>query len=79
MRIITTAQEKKALKIITKLRRAILSDNFTERLIAVEELAALTEIIGGLKGLQRELTIIEKDLELSRLAMDKQEEARHDE
>ena len=78
MRIITTAQEKKALNIITKLRRAILNDNFTERLTAVEELAELTGIIGGLKGLQRELTIIENDLELSRLAMDKQEEASPD-
>ncbi len=78
MRIITTAQEKKALKIITKLRRAILNDNFTERLTAFEELAELTGIIGGLKGLQQELTIIENDLELSRLAMDKQEEERND-
>ena len=78
MRIITTAQEKKALNIITKLRRAILNDNFTERLTAVEELAELTGIIGGLKGLQQELTIIENDLELSRLAMDKQEEAGSD-
>jgi len=78
MRIITTSQEKKALKIITKLRRAILNDNFTERLTAVEELAELTGIIGGLKGLQQELTIIENDLELSRLAMDKQEETRND-
>ena len=78
MRIITTAQEKKALNIITKLRRAILNDNFTERLTAVEELAELTGIIGGLKGLQQELTIIENDLELSRLAMDKQEEEIND-
>lgn len=74
MKIITTAQEKKALNIITKLRRAILNDNFTERLTAVEELAELTGIIGGIKGLQRELEIIENDLELSRLEMDRADE-----
>ena len=61
MRIITNSQEKRALKLITKIRRALLSEDFKERLFAVDYLAKLCGIVGGIKGLQAELERIEAE------------------
>lgn len=62
MRIITSKQEKQALKLITQIRHALDSDNFIDKLRAQEALATLTGIIGGLNGLTSELEKINNEL-----------------
>ena len=62
MRIITRKQEEKALSYITEIRRALASDNLEKRFKAIELLADLTDIVGGIKGLKNELSVIEEDM-----------------
>ena len=62
MRIITSKQEKQALRLITQIRHDLESDNLVDRLGAQEALAILTGIIGGLKGLTSELEKINNEL-----------------
>lgn len=61
MRIITSSQEKRALYLITKIRMALLSGDLKERLFAIDSLAELCGIVGGIKGLQAELERIEAE------------------
>ena len=67
MRIITSKQEKQALKLITQIRHALESDDFIKRLKAQEALATLTGIIGGLNGLISELDKINGELDVTKL------------
>lgn len=62
MKIITNSKQQRALTIVTKLRKALFSENMNEKFIAIELLAELTDIIGGLKGLQDELARINAEL-----------------
>ena len=62
MRIITRKQEEKALSYITEIRRALASGNLEKRFKAIELLANLTDIVGGIKGLKNELYVIEEDM-----------------
>lgn len=62
IRIITSKQEKQALRLITQIRHALDSDNFVDKLRAQEALATLTGIIGGLNGLTSELEKINNEL-----------------
>lgn len=64
MKIITNKKQQRALTIVTKLRKALFSENTNEKFIAIELLAELTDIIGGLKGLQDELERINAELYL---------------
>lgn len=62
MKILTSKKKKRALQIITELRRAFDSENIKEKINVIELLAELTYILGGLKGLQNELIRIYSDI-----------------
>ena len=58
MKILTNKQQKEALSIITDIRQVLCRGSEFERFQAIEELAELTYILGGIKGLEAELAII---------------------
>lgn len=60
-RIITSSQQERALYLITEIRRALLSEDLKKRLFAVDYLAELCGIVGGIEGLKAELERIEAE------------------
>ena len=61
MKIISNKEKERALSAISKARKAIMSDDDIEKLNAVELLADLMGIIGGVKALKSEIAIIESE------------------
>lgn len=62
MKVLTSKNQKRALQIITELRRAFVSENTIEKTNAIGILSELTYILGGLKGLHNELIRIDSEI-----------------
>ena len=58
MKILTNKQQKEALSIITDIRHVLCTGSDMEKLEVIEELVKLTDILGGIKGLEAELARI---------------------
>jgi hypothetical protein len=55
MRLLTARQKRIVLKLLSKIRQALCSDDVLERIKAIDSVAEITGIIGGLDALQAEL------------------------
>ena len=61
MKLLTARQKRVVLKLLSRVRQALCSDDILERIKAIDAVAEITGIIGGIDALQAELIKINEE------------------
>lgn len=61
MKLLTARQKRVVLKLLSRVRQALCSDDILERIKAIDAIAEITGIIGGIDALQAELIKINEE------------------